>query len=58
MKPIGRLYFNKSCISGYIVIGEQAIKFASENKSLGNSWIYLSKKQQEEIEKIKEKLKI
>lgn len=46
-KPIGRLYFNGNCISGYIVIGQnQVIKFAAERAEMGTRWIYQSLEQQ------------
>lgn len=47
-KPIGRLYWNGNSVSGYIVIGNYALKFASQTRTSGTSWIYQSKSQIEQ----------
>jgi hypothetical protein len=48
-KPIGRVWINDDCISGYIVYGPMQtdiIKFAFEKK-YKQAWIYPSKKKEE-----------
>lgn len=56
-KPIGRLYFNGKCVSGYVIIGNYALKFAAEINDGGKSWIYQSKNQREaELAVLKETL--
>jgi len=43
-KPIGRIWVNGTCISGYIVVGQNiCVKFAAE-KNFGSNWVYPSKK--------------
>jgi len=50
-KPIGRIWINGSCMSGYITYGPMQtdiIKFACEKANSGTVWLYPSKKGKEQ----------
>mgnify|MGYP001592826678 CR=1 FL=1 len=51
--PIGRIWINGKCISGYIIYGPMQtdiIKFACEKANEGCVWLFPSKKEKEEKE--------
>jgi hypothetical protein len=49
-KPIGRIYFNETCLSGYIIVGNNfCVKFGipiTNGVEEKNAWIYPSKKEE------------
>lgn len=49
-KPIGRLWNNGGCVSGYIILGTTCIKFAASTDNGSPAWIFPAKEKEESEE--------